>query len=389
MLKAWFVLFLLLPSFAPAQQGTPVTLSFSADGVATATGANYTFTLSGTASLTGLGSAGFYASGNTTLSSIGTTGAVTGDFAMLFTSGDSLTGQVTIPAGYLLPSLGQSLNVAASVTVTGGAGTFTGASGSFPITGAGSPTGALSAHLTASGSGTLRLPAVHVAGTLAYAGSMAHLAAGGGWKTSIILLNNGSKPAQAQVSFFDENGNPLILPLTSPQAVITTPNATSVTQTIQAGGELVIESVGTGDALSLGSAQLFTDGSVSGFIIFRYNPSGQEAAVPLQAQNAASYSLAFDNTTGLATGVAVANVSSQPANIQAIVRDDTGAVLAMDTIHLPGSGHLSFVVADRYLTSAQHRGTIELQTPANGQISALAIRSTPSGVYTTIPAVTK
>jgi hypothetical protein len=389
MLKAQLVLLLLLPSFARAQQGSPVTLSFSADGVATAVGANYTFTLSGTANLTGFGSASFYGSGNASLTSIGTTGAVTGDFAMLFSTGDALTGQLTVPAGYLIPSLGQTSNVAASITVTGGAGTFVGAAGSIPITGSASVTGATSAHLTASGSGTLRLPAVHVAGTLAYAGSMAHLAAGAGWKTSIILLNNGSAAAQAQVSFFDENGNPLILPLTSPQAVITTPNATTVTQTIKAGGELVIESEGTGAALSLGSAQLFTDGSVSGFIIFRYNPSGQEAAVPLQAQNAASYTLAFDNTAGLATGVAVANVSTQAGNVQAIVRDDTGAILAMDSIHLAGSGHLSFVVADRYLASAQHRGTIELQTPANGQISALAIRAATSGAYTTLPVVTK
>ena len=389
MLKAWFVLLLLLPSFARAQQGSPVTLSFSADGVATATGANYTFTLSGTANLTGFGSAGFYGSGSATLSSIGTTGAITGDFAMLFSSGDALTGQVTIPAGYLISSLGQSSNVAASITVTGGAGNFAGASGSFPITGSASVTGLLTAHLMASGSGTVRLPAFHVAGTLAYAGSMAHLAAGAGWKTTIILLNNSATAAQAQVSFFDDNGNPLILPLTSPQGVITIPNATTVTQTIQAGGQLVIESQGAGAALSIGSAQLFTDGNVSGFIIFRYNPSGQEAAVPLQAQNAASYTLAFDNTAGLATGVALANVSSQAGNIQAIVRDDAGAILAMDSIHLAGSGHLSFVVADRYLASAQHRGTIELQTPANGQISALAIRAATSGAYTTLPAVTK
>ena len=384
------VLLLLVPSFAVAQQGTPVTVSLAGDGSVTASGANYIFTFSGTASVTGFGSAGFHASGTTSLTSIGTTGTVSGDFAMLFPSGDSLTGQITIPAGYLIPALGQTVNVAGSITITGGAGNFTGANGFLPsITGGATATGMLSSHLTASGSGTLRLPAFHVAGTVAYAGSMAHLASGGGWKTTIILLNNGSVQAQAQLNFFDEAGNPLALPLNFPQGLIAAVTAATITKTIQAGGELVMESQGPDNSLSVGSAQLFTDGSISGFIIFRYNPSGQEASVPLQIQNATSYTLSFDNTGGLATGVAVANVSNQPASIQTILRDDTGAVLATDSIRLAGSGHLSFVVTDRYAAAGQRRGTIELQTPANGQLSALAIRAATSGAYTTIPAATK
>jgi hypothetical protein len=389
MTKVWLTI-LLLPSFAAAQQGTPVTLSFAGDGVATASGSNFIFTFSGTANLSSFGTANIYASGTTNLTSIGTTGTVTGDLAMLFPSGDSLTGQITVPAGYLIPSLGQTVNAAGSITITGGAGNFVGASGFFPsVTGSGTATGLTSSHVTASGSGTLRLPSFHVSGTLAYAGSLAHLASGGGWKTTIILLNNGSAAAQAQLNFLDESGNSLALPLNFPQGGIPALSAPTVTRAIPAGGELVIESQGPDSVLNVGSAQLFSDGSISGFIIFRFNPSGQEAAVPLQAQNAASYTLSFDNTGGLAAGIAVANVASQPAAIQMILRDDAGAVLATDSIRLTGSGHLSFVVADRYAAAGQRRGTIELQTPAGGQISALGIRAATSGAYTTIPAVTK
>jgi hypothetical protein len=392
MIKVWFAIIpLLLPSFARSQQGSPVTLSLAGDGAATSAGANFTLTFNGTATLGVFGPASLYVSGTASLSSIGATGTVTGDFAMLFTSGDALTGQITIPVGFLVPSLGQSSTATGSITVTGGAGNFAGASGSFSnVTGSGTSTGLLSSHLTASGSGVLRLPLNHVPGTLAYAGSMAHLASGGGWKTTVILLNNGATQAQAQVSFFDDGGNPLTLPLTFPQgATIATLSMATVNQTIPAGGELVIESQGPDSTLTLGSAQLFTDGNIGGFIIFRYNPAGQEAAVPLQFQNAASYTLAFDNTGGLGTGVAVANIASQAGNVQAIVRDDTGATLATDSIKLAGSGHLSFALADRYTATAQRRGTIEFQTPANGQISVLAIRAATSGAYTTIPAVTK
>src|SRR5260370_8882337 len=193
MTKVWLTVLLLVPSFAGAQQGTPVTLSLAGDGLATASGANYIFTFSGTANLSSFGSAGFYASGTTNLGSIGTTGTVTGDFAMLFASGDSLTGQITIPAGYLVPTLGQTVNAAGSATITGGAGNFSGASGFFPsITGGAPPPGLLGTHLAPSGSGTLRLPAFHLAGTLAYARFLAHFASCCGWTTTIILLNNGA-----------------------------------------------------------------------------------------------------------------------------------------------------------------------------------------------------
>src|SRR5260370_32649553 len=341
MTKVWLTVLLLAPSFAGAQQGTPVTVSLAGDGVATASGANYIFTFSGTANFSSFGSAGFYASGTTSLSSIGTTGTVTGDFAMLFASGDSLTGQITIPAGYLIPTLGQTVNAAGSATITGGAGNFSGASGFFPsITGGATATGLLSTHLTASGSGTLRLPAFHVAGTLAYAGFIAHLASGGGWKTTIILLNNGATQAQAQLNFFDEAGNPLALRLNFPQVGIAALPSPSVTRMIQAGGELVMESQGPDSVLSVGSSQLFTDVTTSGFIIFRYNPSGQEAAVPLQTQNAASNTLSFANDGGLATGVAVAECHTQPADLPIVPPHDTGRPFSTPPLAARPTRHL-------------------------------------------------
>ncbi len=84
----------------------------------------------------------------------------------------------------------------------------------------------------------------------------------------------------------------------------------------------------------MGSAQLFTDGAVTGFLIFRFVPTGQEASVPLQTVNASSYVLSFDaSAPGFNTGIAVANVASSTAAIPVVVLDDTGVVLANDTSH--------------------------------------------------------
>src|SRR5207247_7852802 len=127
-----------------------------------------------------------------------------------------------------------------SMTVTGGTGSVAGASGTFfNVTGSGTATVAFTSTLMASGSGAFTAPPFRTAGTLSYAGSMAHVAAGAGWKTIVTLVNNGTAAAQAKVSFFDESGSPLTLPLTFPQGGIAAASASTVTQTIRPGGELV------------------------------------------------------------------------------------------------------------------------------------------------------
>jgi hypothetical protein len=129
---------------------------------------------------------------------------------------------------------------------------------------------------------------------------------------------------------------------------------------------------------------------VSGFVIFRHN--NQEAVVPLESRNASGYIVAFDNTGGTATGIAVNAVSTGPVNVPVVVRDDTGAQIATDTIALAANGHYAFTLGtDRYLTAATTRGTIEFDTPSGAQIGALGIRipGGPAHTYTTPPPLTK
>jgi len=222
-----------------------------------------------------------------------------------------------------------------------------------------------------------------------FVGSMAQLASGGGWDTTLTLANAGTSSAQVQLSFFDDNGIALSLPLTYVQTGAAT-IASMVSHTINAGATLVILTQQDNAVASLvGSAQLSTDGNVSGFAIFHYKPTGQEAVVPLETRNASAYVLAFDNMNGLATGLALANLSNQAVNVSVVVRDDTGATLGTAAIDLVGLGHTSFMLADRYAFVVGKRGTVEFETPAGAQISALGLRATPAGVLTTIPVLAK
>jgi hypothetical protein len=147
---------------------------------------------------------------------------------------------------------------------------------------------------------------------------------------------------------------------------------------------------GGAPSLLTGSAQLSTNGHVSGFVIFRHN--GQEAVVPLESRNANGYILAFDNANGTATGVALNTVSTGPVNIPVVVRDDTGAQIATDMITLAANGHYAFTLGtDRYPATLAIRGTIEFNTPAGAQIGALGIRipNSVAHTYTTLPALAK
>jgi hypothetical protein len=241
------------------------------------------------------------------------------------------------------------------------------------------------------GSTTLTtIPALANVGTKG--GSIAHIATGNGWQTTFVLVNTGASAAQVNLNFFaDVTGAPLALPLSFPQTG-TGSTASSVSQSLAAGASLLIQSAAplSNPAPTIGSAQLTTTGNVGGFVIFRYNPNGQEAVVPLESRSATAYILAFDNTAGTATGIALNSVSSQAVSVPVIVRDDTGAQIANDTLNLAANGHLAFtLVSDKYAATANIRGTIEFDTPPGGQIGALGIRIPVAHTFTTLPALVR
>jgi hypothetical protein len=218
-------------------------------------------------------------------------------------------------------------------------------------------------------------------------GSMAHIASGGGWETVFTVVNTGATTSDATLSFFDDNGNALLLPLTFLQTGATS-TASTVTKTLAAGASLVIRAQGADAQTTIGSATLTSTGNASGFAVFRYDPSGQEAASPLENRNANAYVLAYDNTGLLRTGLAVASLSSQSAYVNVLVRDDTGGVIQATTLNLAAHGHTAFMVDDVYAVTRGKRGTLEFDTSSANPISVLGIRAN-GAAFTSIPVLAK
>ena len=229
-------------------------------------------------------------------------------------------------------------------------------------------------------------------------GSIAHIAVSNGWQTTFVLVNAGTASSVAHLKFFDNGGNLLPLSVSYPQTNGAATTVSSADPTLAAGAMLMVQANGAlTDPLQTGSAQLTTTGNISGFVIFRFQPNGQEAVVPLESRNAGGYLLAFDNTGGTATGIAVNTVSSGVANIPVVVRDSSGAQIGAHVINLPANGHFSDTLGQFSTTlqtvlfpeTAGLRGTLEFDTPAGGEIGVLGIRVAVAHTFTTLPALAK
>src|SRR5262249_8355121 len=119
--------------------------------------------------------------------------------------------------------------------------------------------------------------------------SMAQLASGGGWDTTLTLVNASGSGGGALLNFYDNNGSAMQLPLTFPQSnepslvgVLPAPGSPFLVSEfyppVNGSSVLVIDTQQPGSpGAQVGSAQLLTTGTVVGFAIFKYTPSGQEA----------------------------------------------------------------------------------------------------------------
>lgn len=220
-------------------------------------------------------------------------------------------------------------------------------------------------------------------------GSITHVAYNGGFSSTFYLVNTGVTSARFTLSFFDNNGNPLMVPLLLPQTGAST-TTEAMTYTLAAGAMLVVQTQGQGGLPAVeGSAQLTTGGAISGFEIFQWTTFRQEASVSLETRAPNSFVLVFDDTNGLTTGVALANVTNSPANVTVNLRDNTGALLQTGSVNLAAQGHISFLLPISYPLTANLRGTAEFVVPASGQISVIGLRAKSDGTLTTIPVLPK
>lgn len=221
------------------------------------------------------------------------------------------------------------------------------------------------------------------------AGTISQVVAGGGWKTSIYLVNASTVPVPVVVKFWGNNGLQLTLPLTVTQlggSQIST--ASSVNATVAANATLLIESASQATTEAQGWAEVIATGSITGYGVFHYTSlSGDqsEGTIPLEATFLPSFILPYDGASGFASGVALTNLVTTQTIVTATAYNENGAQLAVKAITLLANGHTAFVLADQFPATISHRGIIEFKAPPSANISGLGLRINPEGGLTSIP----
>jgi hypothetical protein len=211
------------------------------------------------------------------------------------------------------------------------------------------------------------------------------VADGGGWDTTIILVNTDSEPAPFTLKLWRPDGEPLLLPLEGIGGV------SQYSDTIQVGGTRILQTTGRDPAVSAGWAEVIAERSIGATVIFRQHRAegDSEATVVAAPPLNGGFLLPFDNAGGVLTGLAVTNTGSSPTSLSLDFSDENGIQILSGSITLPSHNQRAFMLDEMFPKIRDRRGVARISSSSNG-LSALGLRFSPTGSFTSIqPAVAR
>jgi len=199
---------------------------------------------------------------------------------------------------------------------------------------------------------------------------------GGGYTTSLVLLNTSNGIETGTLQILDDYGNPLVVNPVGGTA------GSAFRYSIPNGGVVRFQTDGSPATIKAGWAQLTPDAGTStpiGAGVFGYNPGNflvTESGIPatVSTKHARIY---VDLSGGHDTGLAIANPTNANASITitAFQSDGvTGIGTSQGPLQLPANGHSAFF-ADQFIAGlpAGFTGVLDIISPA--PFAALTMRS--------------
>ena len=198
----------------------------------------------------------------------------------------------------------------------------------------------------------------------------------------MTLINTSTATVNAQINLYGDNGTPLSLPVTFPEFGASLSSA-SINVTLTPNDSIVIQTAASTSSIAVGWADIQATGPLSGFETFGIG--SQEGSLVLDTRLSNSLLLAYDNTNGYQTAVALANQTATAQNVTATVFDASGAQLSSSQISLPPMGHLSFFVPAQFSKAANQLGIIQFQSA--GGLTGVGLHFSPTGSFAPIPII--
>jgi hypothetical protein len=208
---------------------------------------------------------------------------------------------------------------------------------------------------------------------------------GGGWRTTVTLMNFDPFSAPVQVEFFATDGSPLRVPL---EGIGTFDR---LTVNVAGNGVMFLETPGdaTGE-LAQGWARFhYPSGvKVGGAAILRQSVAGRpdfETAIPFTSDIRIRSGMVFDNTAGYTTAVAMVNPRDR-GTIDVVVhfRDSAGGPIVTDAFTLQPREHRAYELRSRTSAIANRRGFAEFRVSGAGGFAYLGLLFNSSGAVTTM-----
>lgn len=223
------------------------------------------------------------------------------------------------------------------------------------------------------------------------------VADGGGWQTSITVLNLRTTPTTFSIYCFNDSGSPDEFPWNG------IGTSAVVGGTLPGSGSITAQTAGTASATTQGWCEVEspgetpsdeTENDVAAFAIFSYLPTHQEVSVAASCWYIEhSLILAYDNTNGYGYGVALVD-SAQTVppgqgddTVDVSIADQNGNQIATDSFPIAPGSHQTFMLADKYPAVANTKGTVTLSmrtTSGWESLSGLGLRFAPSGAITSV-----
>jgi hypothetical protein len=215
-----------------------------------------------------------------------------------------------------------------------------------------------------------------------------HLADGGGYKTTLLLVNPGSSPVNGLLELFTQNGTKFLINMNG-----SLDNAFLFS--LPAKGLTILESAGTNTQPQVGWARLRSSATVGGSVVYGYYGSPgalvSEAGI-FSSVEATSFSLSVDTRRGLMEGLAIANPNSTAISLVLTLYNAAGTQLRQETRNLAGLNQFALLMGgtDQLFNGVDFSSFtgIVTVTATGGEMIGTTLRFSPNlAVFTSIPVI--
>jgi hypothetical protein len=214
-----------------------------------------------------------------------------------------------------------------------------------------------------------------------------HFAVGGGFVTGFSVVNTGQSSASFSLSFRDDNGAAVSIPVTGMGSV------SSISDAIVANGAKYYEAGTPQGALIAGSVIITADPSITVQALFRRlgsDNSYYEVAVP-SSSGVNEFEIPFDATTfagngaQIYTGIAIANLDpASVANVVCTARDALGNIIP-NAVTPPALNPLGHWANYLFPALTGQRGTLDCSS--NTRIGAIGLRALGVNALSSLPVI--